>query len=133
METTNNIRVEDMNEWEADDWVAFGLSMWELRGNIMADPAYIDSGIDILVGLQKSLPGHTPIMRKYIADLADSIADLLCERIRALANDCRWDAQQMTQAHTAPATPDDTPPDDGDDLGVHREWFDVLGDDDDDD
>lgn len=131
METANNIRVEEMSEWEADDWAAFGVSLWELRGNIIADPAYIDAGIDILVGLKKSLSECAPIMRKYIADLADSVADLLCERIRSLADDCRWDARQVAQSSPAISASDNNPPDDGGDLSLPPEWFDVLGDDDD--
>ena len=43
--------MKDMDRWAADDWAAFGLSLWELHGNIVADPAYIDAGVDILVAM----------------------------------------------------------------------------------
>lgn len=133
MENTNTIKVEEMDCWAADDWAAFGVGLWELRGQIVADPAYIAEAVDILVGLRKALPELNLAMKKYACDLADDIALLCCERINSLVGDCRWDARQASQSYTAPSAPDDTPPDGGDDLGLPREWFDVLGDDDDDD
>ena len=117
--------MKDMNRWAADDWAAFALSLWELRGNIMADPAYIDAGVDILVGLRAAVPHVNMVLRKYCADTADIIVDLCCERLRDLADDCHWDARQVEQSHpTTPASDDETP-------GLPPEWFDVLGENDD--
>lgn len=131
MENATTIKVEEMDCWSADDWAAFGVGIWELHGQIVADPAYISEAVDLLIGLRKVLPKLTLIMKKYACDLADALASLCCERINSLADDCRWDAQQLVQSHTASATPDDALPDDGDDLGIPHEWFDVLGNDDD--
>ena len=120
-----------MSRWAAEDWAAFGLSLWELHGNIMADPAYIDAGVDILVGLRTAVPHVNLELRKYCADTADVIADLCCERIRNLADDCRWDARQVIPQHSATSGSGDDSPDEGDSPDLPPEWFDVLGDDDD--
>ena len=70
-------------------------------------------------------------LRKYCADTADVIADLCCERIRSLADDCRWDARQVIPQHSATSGSGDDSPDEGDSPDLPPEWFDVLGDDDD--
>ena len=123
--------MKEMSRWAAEDWAAFGLSLWELHGNIMADPAYIDAGVDILVGLRTAIPHVNLELRKYCADTADVIADLCCERIRNLADDCRWDARQVIPQHSATSGSGDDSPDEGDSPDLPPEWFDVLGDDDD--
>lgn len=132
MENTNNIQITDMYCWAVDDWAAFGISLWTLQRQIKDDPAYISEAIDILDGLRKVLPRLNLVMRKYAADVADMVAGLCCDCIRGLADDCKWDGHRIAQMHAAPAAPDDPPDDDPpDDLGLPKEWFDGLDDDDD--
>ena len=133
MSDTNNIQVTDMDCWAVDDWAAFGVSLWRLQAQIKQDPAYISEAVDILMDLRVARPKLNLIMRKYAADVADMVAGLCCDCIRDLADDCHWDARQVSQSHTITA-PDDEPPDnDEDPLDLPREWFDGLDDDDDDD
>lgn len=120
--------MKDMNRWAADDWAAFALSLWELRDNIMADPAYIDAGVDILVGLRAAVPHVNMVLRKYCADTADIIADLCCERIRDLADNCRWNVAETTRQFSADHedAQDETILDEGEGLELPPEWFDGL-------
>ena len=125
--------MKDMDRWAADDWAAFGLSLWELHGNIVADPAYIDAGVDILVGLRAALPHINLALRKYCADTADVIANLCCERLRGLADDCRWTTTQAASMAMGDSPDVEQPEENGEDLGIPPEWFDDLDDDGDDD
>lgn len=128
MENTNNIKIEDMDCWAVDDWAAFGISLWTLQKSIKEDPAYISEAIDILDGIRKVMPQLSLVMRKYAADVAVMIAGLCVDCIKGIADDCQWTAHQVT-----PPLNDDSPEDDdGDGLDLPPEWFDVLGDDNDD-
>lgn len=133
---TNNIQIEEMDCWAVDDWAAFGISLWSLQKNIKEDPAYISEAVDILVGLQKVMPRLSLVMRVYAIDVAKMVAGLSCDCIRGLADDCRWNAQNVTQVRPVTLSPDDNlnPPEDDDEdpLDLPREWFDGLDDDDDD-
>ena len=124
--------MHEMNQWEADDWAAFAVSLWELRGNIIADPAYIDAGVDLLVELREAAPQANLALRKYIADIAVEIASLCCERLRGLADDCRWTTTQAASISMGNPSKEEAPEEVGEDLGIPSEWFDCLDDDDDD-
>ena len=124
--------MHEMNQLEADDWAAFAVSLWELRGNIIADPAYIDAGVDLLVGLCEAAPQANLVLRKYIADIAEEIASLCCERLRGLADDCRWTTTQAASMTTGGPQDEELPEEYGEDLGIPSEWFDSLDDGDED-
>ena len=128
---TNNIQIEEMDCWAVDDWAAFGISLWTLQRKIKEDPAYISEAVDILVGLREVMPRLSLIMRVYATDVADMVAGLCCDCIKGITDDCKWQAQNVTQVRPITMAPDDDPPSDDDDpLDLPREWFD--GDDDDD-
>ena len=133
--TTNSIKLEEMDVWAVDDWAAFGISLWTLQRQIKEDPAYISEAVDILTGLQKVMPRLSLVMRVYAIDVAKMVAGLCCDCIRALADDCHWTAKRVDQVK--PYTPgrDLDPPgeDDDDPLDLPPAWFDGVEDDDGDD
>ena len=126
---SNELEIRNMTHWNVDNWAAFGATLWKLRGDIEADPTYLSVLIDMLSGLAQAVPNASLPMRVYIAVLADNLAELACNRIRGMADDCRWRAGPIYNGE-AVSTRSDSNSDGSNDLPLG--WGDDTEDDSDD-
>ena len=126
---SNEPEIRDMTHWNVDNWAAFGATLWKLRGDIEADPTYLSVLIDMLIGLAQVVPNASLPMRAYIADLADNLAELACNRIHGMADDCHWRAGPIYNGEGV-SSHSDSNSDDSNDLPL---GWDVNTEDDNDD
>ena len=88
--------VSKMGQWCPEDWAAFAVDLCHLKSSIEKEPEYISVIVDYLVDMGRAVyaVGNIPL-RVYMADLAQSLAELGCARLQSLAGDLVWHASRI--------------------------------------